>query len=285
MTNSSVNNSPASMPKYELTTKGKDVLDDMSLVDLPLQTQCSFYNNSSDDDEEVVIQPTESSELQNLTSKVHRLLSFDKSDDAQSESLQACTLSLRTRLPMFLRRTEQLNEEQHNSCKRQTSLALLRATHYVDRIEEGMNIDSNESMDEQLRTVMAGLNAEALPDSVRNNLSFRLSSWVHGYDLPVGATTRLTLERKGKQRPLLVEVEPIVEFRADDKTSVNYASRAAKACTVTIQKCKHVACNIGTGAGVIGEGSMQIHVSPLGDKQSLDDNGKACSLQIKEVRV
>jgi hypothetical protein len=281
MTNISVNGSPASMPKFTLT---KVTADDMSSFDLRLQTQCSFYNYSYDDEDSVL--PTESlSELQTLTSKVRRLLSFENLDDAQSESLQACTLSLRTRLPLFMRRTEQFGKGLPNPCKRQTALALLRATRYVDRIEEGMTVDSNESIDEQLRTVLSGLDVEVLPDNVRNSLSFRLSSWVHGFDLPVGATTRMTLDKKGKQRSLVVEVEPIVEFRADDRTSVDYASRAAKACVVTIIKCKHVSCNIGTGAGVIGEGTMQIHVSPIGRNKMVDHYGKALSLEIKEVRV
>lgn len=291
----SIADSPASISKYE-STKGSTMTmtSNIPSFQLPFQ-QCisdtTGSTSSSDDDESV---PTNEPQLQvpvfeTLNSKIHRLLSYEKLDDMQqqSESLQACTLSLRTRLPLLLNNTE--HEQINPGSNTQSALALLRATQYVDRLEKGLCVESNnESLDEQLRIVLSGLDVPSLPESSRNNLSFRLSSWVHGFDLPVGAVARTVLEAKDQdpqKRALIVEVEPIVEFRTGDMTSVDYARRAAKACTVTIKKCKHVSCSIGSGAGIIGEGSIQIQISPLDTRNMLDSKGKQLYLQIKEIRL
>jgi hypothetical protein len=101
----------------------------------------------------------------------------------------------------------------------------------------------------------------------------------------VGAIARTVLETKGKQRPVVVEVEPVVEFRTGDITSIRYATSAAKACAVTIKACKHVGCNIGSKAGIVGEGTIQIHVTPLDSRNLIDHKGKSLSLQIKEIRL
>jgi hypothetical protein len=267
-------NSPASIPTYASTAKV--TTEAIPSFDLPLQALLC-RSSSSDATESVLV----SSELQNLSTKVHRLLSFENLA-APSETFQACALSLRTRVPVFLRRTEQF--EPPSPCQKRSALALLRASHYVDRIQEGMDVDSSKSLDKQLRTVLSGLDAELLPQSFRNSLSFRLSSWVHGFDLPVGATARTDLDERWDQCPLVVEVEPVVEFRTDDATSVDYARRAAKACLVTIMKCRHIGCSIGSGAGTIGEATIRVHVTPI-DGSLVDSQGNSLSLQIKEARV
>lgn len=278
MTNFSSIESPASVAKCSLTKETKDAIPSIAL---PLQTENSFHSFSDDDDSIPTAEP--SLELESLTSKVHRLLSFENLDDCfHSETAQACSLSLRTRLPHILSNTE---HEQQSVCKRQSALALLRATHYVDRIEQGLNVGSTTSLDEQLRTVLAGLDIQNIPESIRNSISFRLSPWVHGFDLPVGAIARTVLDTKGKQRPVVVEVEPVVEFRTGDNTSIRYATSAAKACAVTIKQCKHIGCNIGSKAGIAGEGTIQIHITPLGSSNMVDHNGKSLSLQIKEIRL
>lgn len=299
MTNTACSESPASLTKCALTKKTKDAMPSFTL---PLRTQGSFHS-ISDDDESL---PTAEPLLQTLTSKVHRLLSFEKLDDCshcQSETVQACSLSLRTRLPYILSNTGTGSgtssstgtgfeaQDRSNNCQQQTALALLRATHYLDRIEQGLNdVKSSSSVDEQLRTVLAGLDVHNFPESVRNQISFRLSPWVHGFDLPVGAIARLVLDdAQGKQqRPavvVVVEVEPIVEFRTGDETSIKYATSAAKACAVSIVSCKHVGCNVGSKAGIVGEGSIQIRIKPLGGETLVDEQGKALSLQIKEIRL
>lgn len=248
---------------------------------LPLRSECSFHSFSDDDESIPTAEPL--SEYQTLTSKVHRLLSFEKLDDSvHSETVQACSLSLRTRLPHLLNNTE---HEQPSVCKRQSALALLRATHYVDRIEQGLTIESTATLDEQLRTVLAGLDVQHFPESVRNNISFRLSPWVHGFDLPVGAISRSVLDAKGTQRSVVVEVEPIVEFRTGDATSISYATSAAKACEVTIKTCKHIECNVGSNAGIVGEGTIQINIRPLDNNIMVDQKGNTLSLQVKEIRL
>ena len=297
MTNTACIESPASVTKCALTKETKDAMPSFTL---PLRTQGSFHS-ISDDDESL---PTAEPLLQTLTSKVHRLLSFEKLDDCshcQSETVQACSLSLRTRLPYILSNTSTVTatatgtgtgfeaQDRSNNCQQQTALALLRATHYLDRIEQGLNdVKSSSSVDEQLRTVLAGLDVHNFSESVRNQISFRLSPWVHGFDLPVGAIARLVLDdAQGKQqRPVVVvEVEPIVEFRTGDETSIKYATSAAKACAVSIVSCKHVGCNVGSKAGIVGEGSIQIRIKPLGGETMVDEQGKALSLQIKEIRL
>lgn len=278
MTNFSVIESPSSVSKCTLTKEAKDAIPSFAL---PSRTESSFHSFSDDDESIPTAEPL--SEFQTLTSKVHRLLSSEKLDDYfQSETVQACSLSLRTRLPHFLSNTE---HEQQSICKRQSALALLRATHYIDRIEQGLTVECTATLDEQLRTVLAGLDVQNFPESFRNNISFRLSPWVHGFDLPVGAIARTLLDAKGMQLPVVVEVEPIVEFRTGDVTSINYAASAAKACEVTIKSCRHVGCHVGSKAGIVGEGTIQISIRPLGSDNMLDQKGNALSLQIKEIRL
>jgi hypothetical protein len=259
----------------------KETADSIPSFTLPLRTECSFHSLSSDDESIPTAEPL--SEFQTLTSKVHRLLSFEKLDDyGRSETVQACSLSLRTRLPHLLNSTE---HKQPSACKQQSALALLRATQYINRIEQGLTIESTATLDEQLRTVLAGLDVQNFPESVRNNISFRLSPWVHGFDLPVGTIARTVLDAKGTQRPVVVEVEPIVEFRTGDVTSIDYATRAAKACEVTIKSCRHVGCSVENKAGIVGEGMIRIYIRPLGSNNMVDQKGNALSLQIKEIRL
>jgi hypothetical protein len=280
MTNFSFIESPSSVSKCALSKEAKDAVPAFAL---PLRTECSFHSLSEDDESIPTAEPL--SEFQTLTSKVHRLLSFEKLENeyVQSETVQACSLSLRTRLPHFLNNTKQ--QEHLNTCKRQSTLALLRASQYIDRIEQGLTVESTVTLDEQLRTVLAGLDVQNFPENVRNNITFRLSPWVNGFDLPVGALARTVLDVKGTQRPVVVEVEPIVEFRTGDVTSINYATRAARACEVTIKSCRHVGFSIGNQAGIVGEGTIWIHIKPLGIDNMVDERGNALSLRIKEIRL
>jgi hypothetical protein len=269
--------SPASIPTDASCLKG--VAATIPMFELPF----SATSSSSVWDENLSSTLGAPCELQTLSRKINRLLSFEQqskleANAAPSETLQACALSLRTRVPLFLRRTE-------TPCR--SALALLRAREYVNRIQEGMDGsgDANKTLDVQLRTVLSGLDVASLPMAFQKQLSFRVSPWVQGFDLPVGATACTELVATWEQSPLLVEVEPVVEFRTDDATSVDYARRAAQACQVTILKCRHVASNVGAGFGVVGEATIRIQVTPVGEKPLLDDQGRAQSLQVKEARV
>lgn len=272
--------SPASIPTDALFLKG--MTETMPLFALPFSAPLPASSTSCHE-ESVSPTPGAPCELQTLSRKIHRLLSFEHQNHLEekapsSETLQACALSLRTRVPLILRRTE-------TPCR--SALALLRANEYVNRIEEGMDGggDANKTLDMQLRTVLSGLDVSSLPSSFQKQLSFRVSPWVQGFDLPVGATVCTELVETWEQIPLLVEVEPVVEFRTDDATSVDYARRAAQACQVTMLTCRHVASNVGAGLGVVGEATIRVQVTPVGAKPLVDDKGRAQSLQVKEARV
>jgi len=226
----------------------------------------------------------------------------EKSDDL-SPVLQACSLSLCTRMPLVLRQTEQLIEsadgqrEARIVGKMRSTLALVRARQYLDSIQEGMDPESNEGLDEQLRTVLAGLDTDSLPEDFRHQrLSFRVSPWIATalcFDLPLGASAQWHTspqETHGTQLPIQVEVEPVVEFRAHDLASVRAARAAARACTVVIEKCSHEARAVNTGAGMIGEATIRVHVRPTttrsGEQLQVWGSDRAVqSLCVKEARA
>jgi hypothetical protein len=271
--------SPASIPTDALCLNG--MMGTIPLFELPFSAPLSTTSTSALNDESNLSTPGAPSELQSLSRKIHRLISFEQQNNLEenaspSETMQACALSLRTRVPLFLRRTE-------TPCR--SALALLRASEYVNRIQEGLDGDSNETLDSQLRTVLSGLDVAALPASFQKQLSFRVSPWVQGFDLPVGVTACTELVETWEQYPLLVEVEPVVEFRSDDATSVDFARRAAQACQVTVLKCRHVASNVGAGLDVMGEATIRVQVTPVGENPLVDGKGRVQSLQVKEARV
>ena len=218
-------------------------------------------------------------ELQKLKDRANHLRQCaNKNSEIDSPVLQACALSLRTRLPLVLRQTELLiesansNQEVHIVGKMRSSLALVRATQYLDSIQEAMDPESNEGLDEQLLFVLGGLHTESLPHDVLENLSFRVSPWIATalcFDLPLGpSVTWQNLSPNNNnnnhtQLPIRVTVEPVVEFRAHDMSSVGSARvAAARSCHVTIQSCAHEARAVWTGAGMIGEAVVRVHIRP-----------------------
>lgn len=246
-----------------------------------------------------------SDEFVKLQERVTRLVEFSKNSESTNETdslvLQACAVSLRTRLPLVLRQTAQLIENAESGIvgKMRSTLALVRTTQYVDSIQEGMDPESNEGLDEQLRAVLEGLDVESLPEDVRLNLAFRVSPWIASsalcFDLPLGgsATWQSPLQAKQQQQhqlPIRVQVEPVVEFRAHDMASVASARAAARACAVTIESCAHEARAVCTGAGMIGEAVVRVHVRPIrsktGQKLQVWGSGEEVpSLCIKEARA
>lgn len=285
--------SPASIPIGAVTLKAGN--ESIPYLDLPRPALLSFANFDSSKVEDEHSKLT--SAMQVLSLRVDRLLSFsEQADTSHSEALQACTLSLRTRMPLVLRQTEQLIERVGNEttlvCKMRSTLALFRAVQYLDRIQEGMDPELNDGLDQQLRTVLAGLDLCSLPEAFKSDLSFRISPWVPsvlGFDLPLGESAHASLERCGLQLPINVEVEPVVEFRADDCASVRYAHHAARACKVTIETCKHIVRDFGLGAGMIGEATIRVRLSPLdcvNQKIQIWGRDKEVqSLHIKEARA
>jgi hypothetical protein len=273
----------------------KDKIPHLDILPPACQDFASAKARDEADDEHVTL----TAGFQNLSSRVDRLLAFGKeAKPSHSETLQACIVSLRTRMPLVLRQTKQLIDGAGNEtrlvCRLRSTLALFRAIQYVDRIQEGMDPELNDGLDKQLRTVLDGLYMASLSEAFKNDLAFRISPWVPSvlsFDLPLGESAHATLPRQGSKLPLVVGVEPVVEFRADDLASISYAHHAARACKVTIVKCQHVARDFGLGAGMIGEATICVHVSPLegssGNPKSQvwgQDMEVKC-LHIKEARV
>lgn len=287
--------SPASMPISKVTMKTNEML--VPFLDLPQSAILCFANFKACEVEDEHAKLVAA--LQNLSLRVNRLLAFGKETDSSlSETLQACSASLRTRMPLVLRQTKELVEgvgpKTRLVCKLRSNLALFRAIQYVDRIQEGF--ESKEALDKQLRTVLAGLDMASLPEDFKKGLSFRISPWVASvlsFDLPVGESAHAPLQGSGSKLPIDVEVEPVVEFRADDLASVSYAHDAARACKVTIVECKHTARGFCSGAGMIGEATIRVNVSPLdgsssATKQQLQVWGRdkgVKGLRIKEARA
>ena len=234
-----------------------------------------------------------SSELEKLKVRANRLVECaNKNSDKNSLVLQACALSLRTRFPLVLQQTELLIESANRSQedrivgKMRSTLALVRATQYLDSIQEGMDPETNENLDEQLLTVLTGLDTEGLRQDVRELLSFRVSPWIATtlcFDLPLGpaATWQNTPPQWSAQLPIRLEVEPVVEFRAHDMASVASArAAAARACEVTIESCSHEARAVWTGAGMIGEAVVRVHVRPTRRGESAAAAESAGQLQV-----
>ena len=246
-------------------------------------------------------------ELESLKARAERLTQCC-ANGSLSPVRRACSLSLRARVPLVLRQTEQqLAKSKDNAYGEgnplggmRSMLALVRATHFLDAVQEGMDPESNEGLDEQLSTVLAGLDAESLPEDFRRQLSFRVSPWTVSalcFDLALGPsaqwhTTPQEARRGGEQKlPIRVEVEPVVEFRAHDRASVAAARAAARACAVEIESCGHEARAVCTGAGMIGEATVRVRVRPAAARSSDRRAGvwgsdeEVQSLCIKEARA
>lgn len=257
------NSSPATVPKGAISiSKSKS----MPVLNLDHPNLVTYANVPVDHHDE---QKKLKAAFQSLSSRVDRLLASEK-DTTGSLVLQACSLSLRTRMPLVLRQTSELIEsagrESQLVSKIRTTLAMVRAIQYMDCLQEGMDPETNEGIDAQLLSVLSGLDVDSLPEDFKNNLSFRVSPWVPSdlaFDLPLGESARTHLEGDGSSKlPISVEVEPVVEFRAHDFASVKNARAAARACKVTIEKCTHCALEF-PGAGICGEATIQVRVTPL----------------------
>jgi hypothetical protein len=85
--------------------------------------------------------------------------------------------------------------------------------------------------------------------------------------------------------PLKVEVEPVVEFLADDEASVNAAVDAAHPCKVTILKCTHRARDFHSGAGTIGEACIRVRLSPLDDSNDKQLSVWGTDKQVRSLRI
>jgi hypothetical protein len=153
---------------------------------------------------------------------------------------------------------------------------------------------SRETLDEQLSEVLMALNTEAFAEEFASNLSFRISPWLTNslaFDLPLAEPAHASLQGGGDSLPLRAEVEPVVEFLADDLASRTSAAAASRACTVTIEKVTHSVREFSAGAGMIGEAMIRVKLMPLGEENDKklqvwrSENTEVDSLCIKEARA
>lgn len=249
--------------------------------------------------------------LEQLEKRMEQLMFLLAHEDSQalqknneSETLRACVVSLKSRLPFVLEQTKQwvaleLDPESIGSLQPRAShaasvsnlrstLAIFRADQYLDRIQEAMDIaveSHNNHVDKHLRTVLDGLDIAAFPAAFqKDGLAFRISPWVPAalcFDLPLGQSARASFpgdDGCGQRRLAIdLDVEPVVEFRADDQLSAQYAHQAARACSIEILECKHFVTRgrqyhslppqqsrmLLGGDSADGEATIRLLVSPL----------------------
>jgi hypothetical protein len=208
---------------------------------------------------------------------------------------QACFRSLRTRIPIVLRKTQELIETASSDSQLvsniRTSLALVRAVQYLERLQQCH--DEESIINGQLQAVLDQLDIDSLPAEFREkDLAFRVSPWVPSllaFDLPVGGSARAEIKEGVKsQFPIVFEVEPVVEFRAYDTSSIQNARAATRVCNIRIEKVAHEQRRFCSGAGWIGEAMIRLRVSPCTSCANIRVWGfdkDVPSLWIKEARA
>jgi hypothetical protein len=278
-------------------------------LELPIAaTLLAEDNKSSEDDDVATINSWRSlrAAYDDLVARVDRMRTYVSREQNSattggrpSELLRACIETLDSRMPHILHQTFSMIQDVETSSERgsfvtdvRSTFALYRAIQYVDRLQEAIDPTTNEGIEEQLLTVLSGLKQEEeegqQPGRQHHHPAFRLSPWVASdlcFDLPMGQSAYHTIPGD-----LTVEIESIVEFRAHDQPSVNYArAAAATPVTVTILSCKHVKRHFGLGAGTIGQATITVRLEPLSlDKQPVKVwavDQPVPALQIKEARA
>lgn len=224
--------------------------------------------------------------FEELKVRVECLEAFAQNQNsAATELLRACCIeTLRSRIPLVMQQTQQMirDESRERSFANdvRSTFALYRAIQYVDRLQEAMDPTTNQGIEEQLERVVSVMK--------KPPPAFRLSPWVASdlcFDVPVGVSAVHTIVGD-----LSVEIEPIVEFRAHDAPSVNYArSAAVPPVSVAIESCKHVKRNFGLGAGNIGQAMITVRLEPVNEPakgpQVWGVDEPVPALQIKEARA
>jgi hypothetical protein len=300
--------SPASFDTSSTTRKLHDLVP---CLELPIAaTLLAEDNKSSEDDDDVATINSWRSlraAYDDLVARVDRMRTYVSREQNSattggrpSELLRACIETLDSRMPHILHQTFSMIQDVETSSERgsfvtdvRSTFALYRAIQYVDRLQEAIDPTTNEGIEEQLLTVLSGLQQQQeeegqQPGRQHHHPAFRLSPWVASdlcFDLPMGQSAYHTIPGD-----LTVEIESIVEFRAHDQPSVNYArAAAATPVIVTILSCKHVKRHFGLGAGTIGQATITVRLEPLSlDKQPVKVwavDQPVPALQIKEARA
>jgi hypothetical protein len=329
--------SPASSPASFVTTSSSCCTSSNKFQDLPDLELLPLAAISSEEEnkhsEEDAVTTTSLQTLRtaydDLVARVDRLRTYVVSKQQEeaarqqpngrcsssSEVLKACIETLDVRMPHVLHQTFRMIQDVavvtpgHTMTTEpqprfvtdvRSTFALYRAIQYVDRLQEAMDPTTNQGIEEQLETILSGLGTaaagEAREPPVAAHPAFRLSPWVASdlcFDVPVGKSAYYTIPGD-----LTVEIESVVEFRAHDPPSVNYArAAAATAVSVTILSCKHVKRQFGLGAGTMGQATITVRLEPTGSSSSSHQSPQPAvkkvwavdqavpALQIKEARA
>jgi hypothetical protein len=206
-----------------------------------------------------------------------------------SPVLDACRLSLRTRMPQVLEQASLLlqsvssseNKSTHLIGKLRASFAIMRATQYVEIIEAGIDAIGPNGIDARLLSLIDSKAFKALAFEMQEDLSFRISPWLVSslaFDVPTGKMARSSV---GGPLPLTVEVEPVVEFNADSLLNDKGVMRSFRPCSLKIEKFSHTPCEFSAGSGTSGMARITVRLSPL---ESLEADHLGRDVQVLGIR-
>jgi hypothetical protein len=210
-----------------------------------------------------------------------------------SPVLDACRLSLRTRMPQVLEQASLLvqsvssseNKSNHLIGRLRASFAIMRATQYVEIIETGIDAIGLDSIDSRLLSLMDSKAFKALAVEMQDDISFRVSPWLVSslaFDVPLGNMARSSV---GGPLPLTVEMEPVVEFKADSLLHDKGVMRSFRPCMLKIEKFSHTPCEFSAGTGTSGMARITVRLSPL-ESLEVDHLGRDVqALGIREARA
>jgi hypothetical protein len=229
-------------------------------------------------------------ELDRLVARVDEMLAKEESTKANfSPVLDACRLSLRTRMPQVLEQASLLveivssaeNESAHLIRKLRASFAITRAVQYMEIIESGIDAIGIDIIDEQLLSLIDSNAFKALAVEMQENISFRVSPWLASslaFDVPAG---KMACSSVGGPLPLTVEVEPVAEFYSDSLLNDKGATSSFRPCSVVIEKFSHSPCEYSAGSGTSGMARITVRVSPL---ESLEAEHLGSAVQVLDIR-
>jgi hypothetical protein len=229
-------------------------------------------------------------DLDRLAVRVDEMRVKEKSTKANfSPVLDACRLSLRTRMPQVLEQASLLvqsvssseNESTHLIGRLRASFAIMRAAQYVEIIESSLAAIGLDSIDGRLLSLIDSNAFKALAAEMQQDLSFRVSPWrasALAFDVPAGKMARSSV---GGPMPLTVEVEPVIEFYSDSLLNDKDAMSSFRPCSLKIEKFSHSPCEFSAGSGTSGMARITVRLSPL---ESLEAECLGRDVQVLGIR-
>jgi hypothetical protein len=229
-------------------------------------------------------------DLDRLIARVDEIRLKEESMKANaSPVLDACRLSLRTRMPQVLEQATLLvqsvssseNKSTHLIGRLRASFAIMRATQYVEIIEAGIDAIGLDGIDARLLSLIDSKAFKTLAVEMQEELSFRVSPWLVSsltFDVPSG---KMVCSSVGGPLPLTVEVEPVVEFNADSLLNDKGVMRSFRPCSLKIEKFSHIPCEFSAGTGTSGMARITVRLSPL---ESLEADHLGRDVQVLGIR-